>query len=75
MCALADTRIAHADHSKDLSAPHLNVSLDDVAAAYKALVGVRNLLSAVLLVFQGPPCQAIQRWAIYFGVLPCAMKS
>jgi hypothetical protein len=50
VCALVDTRIAHTDHSEDLSAPHLNASLDDdVAAAYKALVGMRNFPSAVLL--------------------------
>jgi hypothetical protein len=49
VCALVDTRIAHADHSKDLGAPHLDASLADVAAAYKTLVGVRNFLSAVLL--------------------------
>ena len=49
LCAFVDTRIAHADHSRDLSAPHLNASLVDVAAAYQELVGVRNFLSATLL--------------------------
>jgi hypothetical protein len=49
LCAYVDTQVAHADHSKDLSAPHLNASLTDVADAYKVLVGVRNFLSAILL--------------------------
>ena len=33
----------------DLSASNLNASLADVAVAYKAMVSVRNFLSAVLL--------------------------